>query len=318
MTDDYLKNYISLKEASELCSYSQEYLSLRARQGKLKSVKIGRNWVTKKEWLESYISDAEEYKINNNHSSLSIKNTESVIEKELEGKELFQEIKSVPENLPAGDFDEFYPAKIVEIQKKNFALRMMSAQIILSLLLITVSIFIFKIATNKNYLQAVLNEGSFYTHILVNKSQGILEETKISVESFIIVAQRGQISDLANDTIRIFKDYSGWLKYKVYKIAKAIYESPKNIVEKFNSLVWNWRKSEKIVQTNILPRLGEKEGTVVIPSTQDDELMKEKIKANFSDEVKVSPVDKSSGIVVPVFKEREGDKYMYVLVPVNK
>ncbi len=47
--------YISLAEASKLCNYSQEYLSLRARQGKLKAVKLGRNWVTTQEWLNEYI-----------------------------------------------------------------------------------------------------------------------------------------------------------------------------------------------------------------------------------------------------------------------
>lgn len=48
-------NYISLQQASELCDYSQEYLSLRARQGKIKAVKIGRNWVTTKEWINEYV-----------------------------------------------------------------------------------------------------------------------------------------------------------------------------------------------------------------------------------------------------------------------
>ena len=46
--------YITLKEATKFCSYSQDYLKLRARQGKLKAVKIGRNWLTKKEWIEEY------------------------------------------------------------------------------------------------------------------------------------------------------------------------------------------------------------------------------------------------------------------------
>ncbi|MBU4082825.1 hypothetical protein KKB98_02695, partial [Patescibacteria group bacterium] len=50
--------YISLKEASELCSYSQDYLSLRARQGKLKAAKMGRNWVTRKEWVKEYVAKA--------------------------------------------------------------------------------------------------------------------------------------------------------------------------------------------------------------------------------------------------------------------
>ncbi|TSC98025.1 MAG: Fic protein involved in cell division, partial [Parcubacteria group bacterium Greene1014_47] len=47
--------YISLQEATQFCNYSQEYLSLRARSGKLRAVKIGRNWVTTKEWLEEYV-----------------------------------------------------------------------------------------------------------------------------------------------------------------------------------------------------------------------------------------------------------------------
>ena len=46
--------YISLKEAAKYCAYSPDYLKLRARQGKLKSVKMGRNWFTTREWLETY------------------------------------------------------------------------------------------------------------------------------------------------------------------------------------------------------------------------------------------------------------------------
>lgn len=47
--------YIPLKEATKFCKYSQDYLKLRARQGKLKAVKIGRNWLTKREWIEEYL-----------------------------------------------------------------------------------------------------------------------------------------------------------------------------------------------------------------------------------------------------------------------
>ena len=67
MISESNNNYISLQEATEYCSYTQEYLSLRARQGKLKAVKIGRNWITKKEWVKEYIERAEEY--NNNLSA---------------------------------------------------------------------------------------------------------------------------------------------------------------------------------------------------------------------------------------------------------
>jgi len=59
-------DYLSLQDASELCNYSQEYLSLRARQGKIKAIKIGRNWVTTKKWVEDYIDQVEKIKNRNN------------------------------------------------------------------------------------------------------------------------------------------------------------------------------------------------------------------------------------------------------------
>ena len=49
-------NYLSLAEASKLTPYSQEYLSLRARQGKLQAKKIGRDWMTTNDWLDEYLA----------------------------------------------------------------------------------------------------------------------------------------------------------------------------------------------------------------------------------------------------------------------
>ena len=42
-------------EASRLCAYSQEYLSLLARRGKIFSKKIGRNWYTTREAIDNYL-----------------------------------------------------------------------------------------------------------------------------------------------------------------------------------------------------------------------------------------------------------------------
>ena len=47
--------FISLKEATEYCDYSQEYLSLLARKGRLAAVKIGKDWMTTKEAVVEYI-----------------------------------------------------------------------------------------------------------------------------------------------------------------------------------------------------------------------------------------------------------------------
>ncbi|MBI2676831.1 MAG: hypothetical protein HYX21_02715, partial [Candidatus Yanofskybacteria bacterium] len=47
--------YISMLEASRLCSYSQEYLSLLARKKQIFSKKIGRNWCTTAEAVAEYV-----------------------------------------------------------------------------------------------------------------------------------------------------------------------------------------------------------------------------------------------------------------------
>jgi len=49
------KKWLSMQEASKRCSYSQEYLSLLARRGKILSQKIGRNWYTTEEALRDYL-----------------------------------------------------------------------------------------------------------------------------------------------------------------------------------------------------------------------------------------------------------------------
>jgi hypothetical protein len=47
---------ITLKQASTLCPYSADYLNLLARKGKIRAVKIGRDWLMTRPDLYSYLS----------------------------------------------------------------------------------------------------------------------------------------------------------------------------------------------------------------------------------------------------------------------
>ncbi|MBI4132562.1 MAG: hypothetical protein HY473_00475, partial [Candidatus Sungbacteria bacterium] len=49
------EDLISLREASRISRYSQEYLSLRVRQGKLRAEKVDGVWCTTKDWLKAYL-----------------------------------------------------------------------------------------------------------------------------------------------------------------------------------------------------------------------------------------------------------------------
>ena len=46
---------ISLTEATRYCNYSQEYLSLLARQGKLSAIKLNKEWMTTQSAIEEYV-----------------------------------------------------------------------------------------------------------------------------------------------------------------------------------------------------------------------------------------------------------------------
>jgi len=64
----------------------------------------------------------------------------------------------------------------------------------------------------------------------------------------------------------------------------------------------------------------EKKGVVVVPADpniENDVAMRE-IKNSFSDEVDIKFEDPESGVITPVFKERDGDDYLFVLVPLDE
>jgi len=120
------KEYISLGEAAKNSPYSQEYLSLRARQGKLKSIKLGRNWATKQEWVDEYISLMNEYrediiKQSDQKQELTIEPKERIIE----SKELTTESKEFIK-------DKEIKATVFPV-KYNFALTVTMAFLVLFL-----------------------------------------------------------------------------------------------------------------------------------------------------------------------------------------
>jgi len=60
LMNDTNTNYISLSDAAKLTDYSQDYISLLCRKGKMKGEKLGRNWVTTREWVKDYINKTKE------------------------------------------------------------------------------------------------------------------------------------------------------------------------------------------------------------------------------------------------------------------
>lgn len=261
------QNYISLQEATEYCNYSQEYLSLRARQGKLKSVKFGRNWVTKKEWLDEYLQKVEEY------NDFKIKEV------------------SPPKNLP-----------VEPSQSNKFLQPQFAVAIVLTIVFLFGGLFLLK------------------------------ENSEVATDR---VYSSSQLAEIEKGGGNLLADYFAWLGKQFVgvgeKIAKG-YTNANDFLEKKigQSFVFLQREEKPEVTQEpettpeIIPETIEEsaprpteEGLVVVPSTEKDEAVVKKIKDSFSDEVKVEIKDESSGIITPVFREGDGENYLYILVPID-
>lgn len=185
-------NYISLKEAAELCSYSQEYLSLRARRGKLKAVKFGRNWMTKKEWLDEYLAGAEQY-----HDLIESKKKKVVIVSE----------PLPPANLPVD--------KLIQIK---FGLRDIRPSLVA--ILVTVLLGIGWFSARENALQAYAFLSPLVAEIgkagdsLIQSGAESLASVSDDVQTLSDTAYLAAINreTTLNFTAKAFGEYSRWLK----------------------------------------------------------------------------------------------------------
>jgi len=248
--EEYLNNiesqnrkYISLLKATEICNYSQPYLNLRIRQGKLKAVKFGRNWMTTEEWLKDYLRKVEQYE----------KETGKIIFKKLN-------LKKSNELLGRKNADISEVVGVV-----NFKKIFLPQTILATMAVIGITALIFAGLVVGNYRVPTV------------------KFEKLSAQAYQFIAQT-------------FSNYFKWVSERISHLAINIL---------------NWSDN----MTNAPP--GENQGLVVVPSTEKNKELEQKIKSSFSDEVKVEQTDESSGFITPVFKDKECDKYLYMMVPVN-
>ncbi len=123
----------------------------------------------------------------------------------------------------------------------------------------------------------------------------------------------GQVQQIVNQKFdsmfSFFEETSG-------KLAEKFVHGYELAVNYKNSLFSKQKKEEpgnaKLAEQTV------KKGLIVVPSTSKDEEVTKKIQQNFSDQIKVDITDENSGIITPVFKDKEGDKYLYMMVPLSE
>lgn len=342
-------DFISLSEATTYCDHSQDYLNLLARKGMLRAVKIGRNWVTTKEWLSEYQQRIERKRMRMAEKAYGCPEAvgQNSVEAEIfavdnAAKETEKRTDGIAENFPV--LQHSSPAAgIVNEQPKSETLK-------------------------KNYLSGIFASNRlrvagvlaiflalFCGAALVGPSAGFKAFSNFensvaqSQEAKNILNVSGRASALITDgwdvAARSLFGTATFLKKEGYGFLDYLFNGRTEVVKVTrivpgaNSVVF--QKSVDVLEENIiddtqgrfdqfreefdLPGDVAKAGTadpergmVVIPAGGDSEQAREKIEQSFSDEVTVNPKDEVSGIIVPRFKDKEGEDYVYMIVPVDK
>ena len=278
------KKYLSSKYAGKITGYTNDYIARLCRQGKMKGQVVGKTWYVEKDSLADFSIKNSKRKTKNREILSRERKTEYVNgpEKSSMFKIVESKIKTFPE------------------LSKNILFKKSVAMMVAVL-----------IVTGAYALQNIQNPTSVHSVKNIIEDIVVINEvsdiTKSSDNSFI--------ANIIESTDMMFENT--W-KRMVSTFRSFVVGTYKTVTQRFS----NERSAVDGVSKKKIQISNKREALVVVPSTGsvvEDNRLKQKIKDSFSDEVKVIPDESGrSGIVRPVFREKEGQNYLYMLVPVSE
>jgi hypothetical protein len=307
---------VSLQKATELCPHSQEYLSLRARQGKLRAVKIGRNWFTTNEWVQAYLEKSGNYK-----KEMEARRSSGALQEHMEdiaGRVMITRWPEPPANLPVEENSIAAPVlKIPPIHPaRDFSELMKLASVFAAVIVL--------LGLTSMLHKDTFEEVSYIVYPAVQHATSSISIPKFDTNR--TVALGASFRDIGSV-------YILWFGRNVSKlgeeIADGIYAAHRIIARAARSFGEQtgdrFTRSDVSIAQRGLPTSqhiavpeNPKKGLVVIPSSDSNEQVKKRVQQSFSDEVAVVPRDEESGIITPVFRDTKGEDYFYILVPLQE
>ncbi len=301
---------ISLQDAAKIYGYTQYHFGLLCRQGKLKSERKGKKWLTRRIWIEEYLGTLKEhYKSANSHYtngferiSVSIAIPEPEVAKPSEEISVFL---FSGKDFCKSPFSEIPPKKSDFSPKAAFGFAFSFAAIILLVYFLGAGFF-----PREYFPASVKNLNARFSTSVVSLVSD-LSERAFSLSDFSKFQNRVSLfSERTKNNLRSF--FSG-VKSTVFAVRDFILD-PKTKLIGFVSPPPPPEEG-KVVE----PRI--RDGLVVFPSKENvsKETAVKMVKDSFSDEVIVKPdEDGDTGVIQPVFKKGKGEEYIYVMVPAKE
>lgn len=329
------ENYISLRQATKLCDHSQDYLNLLVRKGRLRAVKMGRNWVTTKEWLQNYLDRVEGKKSKKVKSVIFYKHEILASEILTPAPEAVADQTMPSENAATGRKSAVFFGKLF---RPAVVLVICLMVAFVSAGLFFVSYPIHDVASIGSAPRRIVSEAASAANVFRSKMIGAMYaagiklpqaaawSANVSGNDASVLAFK--VNDFFKNKIMAMADYLLHGKTEVVAVStvpvvdetvlqNSIDVLQKNIDSDTADRLDQFRKEFDVTGSIPAALPSTQQGTVVVPLEGDMAATKENIIRSFSDQVAVNPVDDTSGIIVPQFKDKQGQDYLYMMVPVK-
>lgn len=321
------KTYISARRAADITGYTSDYVGQLCRAGKIESKILGRTWFVLEESLLKHKEINDQVKTNKK----TAKKRKAFQAKEERREARESEFKS----LLSSSFGETPNEEILKNneQPKTYLFKYEAEQAPFIPLInkkisedealksgrkISVNFVPDTFAMNRSRLMqgahATASETSrslIASVIVVIIFVGGIFLTQSSFDSFSKNSVAYSQASIASVSSNVIESISRIWNSTISKVASIFNSSDKSKIAEIENSAVSENKDD----------LGWN-GIAVAPSTNSlerDELLKQRIKDSFSDEVEVYPdQSKTSGIITPVFKKATSDDFIYVLVPVQE
>lgn len=325
------KNYISARRVQELFGYSSDYVGQLCRLGKIEAKMIGRTWfITEKSIIDHKLSvndlirdkNKEKRKLSKKIYNDSIKN-DALVSYELvnavETSNVVCEDNKIVEPVATTEFSVPTTSQVIACDPSSLRLMPNVPELFSLPYFVSESFLIAPNCKKSEFFSPSSAKLVFTSTLCVLGLFFMFQSIAVNTNTVNQVA-----SKIGNDSLSAnVLDSTGQFMESSFAIIKSIPTLAKNIfVNRTNNLVEENVDStpEDSVYTSNVGDVAFN-GFAVIPSSNSeakDEVIKNKIKESFSDEVIVKPDSSgNSGIITPVFKETKGSDFIYVLVPVN-
>lgn len=296
------KKYISAKRGSQICGYNSDYIGQLCRKGELECKRVGRGWFVTEESLKNHQSEA----------SKKPRGRISIYEREIREKlaEVYgddEEVKPLEKNhifyKPTLSPDEFGSKDKLDLlgHRKFTAFATGLTAVMLVFVIVSVGVI-----SSLNYRQTV---SIFLGEKTIESFENNFVEPALSVKNS--VANVGDSYDLVAASADSVQE-------KAKNIFSRIYFGLASIGNKLVDAMFS--VGRRLAKNDSESR--ERTGVTVVPASQDESVndqVKKYITDSFSDETKIVPDENgNSGVIKPVFKKRDDQEYLYVIVPVKE